>query len=63
MDFHSTNIGKVIFIEINNDFYQLPLVPPVFTGFLVAPDDFVEVAFAINLEFPPAKINSPSALI
>jgi hypothetical protein len=32
---------------------QDPLDPPVLIGFLLAPDDFV-LAFAINLELPPA---------
>jgi len=32
---------------------QLPLEPPVLIGFLLAPEDLV-LAFAINLELPPA---------
>jgi hypothetical protein len=32
---------------------QDPLDPPVLIGFLLAPEDFV-LAFAINLELPPA---------
>ena len=33
--------------------HQLPLDPPVLIGFLLAPEDLV-LAFAINLELPPA---------
>ena len=35
---------------------QLPLEPPVFTGFLVAPADLVLVGLVMNFEDPPCVL-------